>query len=67
MNQDEIYNLLLLLLLMSNEKGRNDGSCAPSSKGTFNDIILAALLLNSCNNPASNDGNPCCPNANTTF
>ena len=66
MNQDEIHNLLLLLLLLSNNSTDSDGN-TQTNVGTINDIILAAMLLRSCN--GGNNDNSCnrCPNVNTTF
>ena len=55
MNQDEIYNLLLLLLLMSNERdgtGNNNDNRNTSLRGPLNELIIASMLLSSCN---SND------------
>ncbi len=58
MNQDDIYNLLLILLLMSNERGGNDNPCnSNSTRGSINELIIASMLLNSCN---TRDG---CPDA----
>ncbi len=48
MNQDDIYNLLLLLLLMSNERENDENDCR-STRGSLNELILASMLLNSCN------------------
>lgn len=66
MNQDEIHNLLLLLLLIGNNNaGTDDGT--QTQVGAINDIILAAMLLRSCNNTNSNDSCNRCPNIDTTF
>lgn len=76
MDQDDIYNLLLLLLLMSNERSNCDceNSCG-NTRGSINELILASMLLNSCNSrdnsvSAQNDNNGGCGrrrNGNTTF
>lgn len=60
MNQDDIYNLLLLLLLMSNERDgdgfdRNDGcnrndNRNRTTRGSLNELIIASMLMSSCNN-----------------
>lgn len=74
MNQDEIYNLLLILLLMSNERDGSD-DFTQTTRGALNEIILTALLING-RNPEDSDtrtqNNNCsCPrtrqNGNTTF
>lgn len=64
MNQDEIFKLLLMLLLISNEKagcntGCNDG-CNNSTFSSLNEIIICMFLMNacrpdSCNNSRNND------------
>lgn len=43
MSQDEIFRLLLLVLLMANEDAR-DGS----TSGCLNEIIIIGLLLGMC-------------------
>ena len=53
MDQDEIYNLLLLVLLMSNSRGDSDTGL--SNQGAVNELILASMLLNNLNNDSSND------------
>ena len=76
MNQDEIYNLLLLVLLMSNSRDGSDSGL--SNQGSVNELILASMLLNSLNNgngdnDDDSDGRRCsCSrrnqnNGNTTF
>ncbi len=53
MNQDDIYNLLLLLLLMSNERDGNDNSSCrcngQSTRGSLNELIIASMLMSNCN------------------
>ena len=53
MDQDEIYNLLLLVLLMSNSRDGNDTGL--STQGSVNELILASMLLNSLNGRSSGD------------
>ena len=65
MNQDEIHNLLLLLLLIGNNSA-GAGTDTQTSVGAINDIILAAMLLKSCNGSPDNSCNRC-PNIDTTF
>ena len=76
MDQDEIYNLLLLVLLMSNSRGDSDSGL--SNQGSVNELILASMLLNNLNNGGGDDnddsnGRRCsCSrrnqnNGNTTF
>lgn len=66
MNQDDIYNLLLLLLLMSNERDGDDANTCRSTRGSLNELIIASLLLNSCNNGGTASTTPTCPNRNNT-
>lgn len=48
MNQDDIYNLLLILLLMSNERENGDNApCPPTVRGSLNELILASMLISS--------------------
>lgn len=62
MTQNEILNLLLIVLLVSNEKSDCDPAATAS---TLNEIILISLLLSNCNNSCNcNDNNN---NNNTTF
>ena len=76
MDQDEIYNLLLLVLLMSNSRGDSDSGL--SNQGAVNELILASMLLNNLNSGTGSDstdtdGRRCtCShrnqnNGNTTF
>ena len=45
MNDENIFKLLLIVLLMSNNYNKN-GDCANSSLfGNINDVILMALLM----------------------
>lgn len=66
MNQDDIYNLLLLILLMSNEKDNDSANCL-SARGSLNELILASLLLNSCNSRNTGDSDTPCNCRDTTF
>lgn len=71
MNQDEIYNLLLLILLMSNERDADNDSTVRTTRGSLNELILASMLISSCNTRNNDFGNDSdnCPNnrRNTTF
>lgn len=66
MNQNEIYNLLLIILLLSNEKSNGcgcDNSCS-SGCGNLNEIIIISLLMSNSNNNCGNSSrqiscNPC--------
>lgn len=66
MNQNDIFNLLLIVLLLSNEKENGAASCG-TVYGNLNEILLVGLLLGSTGNNSSCDnariGNPCCGNA----
>jgi len=63
LNQDDIFKLLLVVLLITNERGNNDRH--HNGQGTLfsslNEIIILALLLNafSCG-PRRNDCNDDC-------
>lgn len=66
MNQDDIYNLLLLLLLMSNQ--RDETSATVSTHAALNDLILTSMLLSSCSGRdgiSGLSGNGCACNRNT--
>ena len=63
MNQDDIYNLLLLLLLMSNQ--RDETSATVSTHAALNDLILTSMLLSSCSGRDGISGNGCACNRNT--
>lgn len=79
MNQDDIYNLLLLILLMSNERENDTELTNRSARGSLNELIIASMLISSCNNPSADaanalSGNSSCRcrnnnanNGNTTF
>ena len=70
MNQDEIYNLLLIILLMSNERENDTDATVRTAQGSINELIIASLLINSCNsNDTTNPSNCNCGrnNGNTTF
>lgn len=58
MNQDDIYNLLLLILLMSNERENDTENTTRSARGSLNELIIASMLMSNCN---SRD-NQCCDN-----
>ena len=74
MNQDDIYNLLLLILLMSNEKDGCPTDCR-STRSSLNELIIASLLMSSCNSRDTAlvvdnlSASSCrrCPDGNTTF
>lgn len=72
MNQDDIYNLLLILLLMSNERENGDNApCPPTVRGSLNELILASMLIssNSGRETATTTTNACGRRSteNTTF
>lgn len=58
MNQDEIFKLLLIILLLSNEKDNDGCERGCNRYSNLNEIILVCLLMNACN------GNNGCPNLN---
>jgi hypothetical protein len=61
MNDESIFKLLLIILLMSNNY--QNGDChAKSLFGNLNDVIIMALMLG-----AANDGVQPLSDANTTF
>ncbi len=68
MNQDEIFKLLLLILLMSNERDNCPNVCPASGFSNINEIIIITLLLNACSGNNSGNNNNLTPtNFNTTF
>ncbi len=72
MNQDDIFNLLLLILLMSNERDNDTDSDCRSARGSLNELIIASMLMGSCNSrdaTSTTRNDPCgrTRNDNTTF
>ncbi len=66
MDQDEIFKLLLIILLMSNERDNCPNACPASGFSNINEIIIITLLLNACSGN-SNNNNLTPTNFNTTF
>lgn len=66
MNQDDIYNLLLMMLMLGNERGNADTTTV-STRSSLNELMITAMLLSSC----SGRDELSCPragsNTNTTF
>ncbi len=66
MSQDEIFKLLLLILLMSNEKDNCPPTCQNNGFSNINEIIIITLLLNACSGNSFGNNSPTL-NTNTTF
>ena len=67
MNQDEIFKLLLLILLLSNEKDNCTVTNCNSGFSNINEIIIITLLLNACSGNSFNNNTSPTANTNTTF
>ena len=55
MNQDNIFKLLLIILLIGNNQSDCDCSC--SSESSVNNVIILALLLGFISNDQQLQGN----------
>jgi len=78
MNQDDIFKLLLVVLLITNEQDNrchHDGCGIFSRFSSLNEIIIIALLLNAFSNPGRDGddrnrterGERCCHCRDTAF